>query len=67
MSRKESKFYVINFIDPWTIFFLKKVLTPRSMKTHIQTLYKESKSEGRRCVQGLYLDLNNSLIDAQVH
>ena len=53
MSRKESKFYVINFIDPWTIFFKKKVLTPRSMKTHIQTLYKESKSEGRRFVQGL--------------
>ena len=24
MSRKESKFYVINFIDPWIIFFKKK-------------------------------------------
>ena len=24
MSRKESKFYVINFIDPWIIFLKRK-------------------------------------------
>ena len=24
MSRKESKFYVIKFIDPWIIIFFKK-------------------------------------------
>ena len=53
MSRKESKFYVINFIDPRIIFFKKKILTPRAMKTHTQILHNESKSEGRRCVQGL--------------
>ena len=52
MSRKESKFYVISFIDP-RIIFLKKKLTPCAMKTHIQILYKESKLEGRRCVQEL--------------
>ena len=37
------------------------------MKTHIQISYKESKSEGKRCVQGLQMDPNNSLTDAQVH
>ena len=53
MSRKESKFYVISFIDPRIIILKKKKLTPRAMKTHIQISYKESKWEGRRCVQGL--------------
>ena len=51
MSRIESKFYVINFVYPRIIFFKIKFLTPRTMKTHIQVLYKESKSEGRRCMQ----------------
>ena len=39
------------------------------MKTHIQILYKESKSEGKRCVQvqGLQMDPMNSLTNAQVH
>ena len=37
MSRKESKFYVISFIDPPDNFFnTKKILTPHAMKTHIQ-------------------------------
>ena len=58
MSRKESKFYVINFIDPHISFFKKKILTPRAMKTHIQVPYKESKSEKRRCVQVQGLQLN---------
>ena len=47
MSRKEIKFYTINFIDPRIILLKKKILTPRVIKTHIQILYKESKSEGR--------------------
>ena len=37
------------------------------MKTHIQISYKEGKSEGRRCVQGLSVVPNNSLTDAQIH
>ena len=32
MLRKESKFYVINFIDPRIIFFFKKNLKPRALK-----------------------------------
>ena len=51
MSRKESKFYVINFIDPWIIFFFlkkKKKLIPRAMKTHIQISDKEGTLEGRK-------------------
>ena len=36
MSRKESKFYAINFIDARIFFLKKKILTPRVMKTHIQ-------------------------------
>ena len=53
MSRKESKFYVINFIDPqfYFLFLKKEILTPRAMKTHIQISYKERKLEGRRCMQ----------------
>ena len=51
MSRKEG--YEMNFIDSrWMksiLFFLKKVLKPRAMKTHIQILYKEGKSEGDVC------------------
>ena len=54
MSRKESKFYVINFIDPWIIIFFKKSLTLRALKTHIQITYNEGNcKEGRICVQGL--------------
>ena len=34
MSRKESNFYVINFIDP-RISFLKENFNTRAMKTHI--------------------------------
>ena len=30
-----------------------KFLTPRAMKIYIQISYKEGKSEGRRCMQGL--------------
>ena len=52
MSREERDFYVISFIDPRIIFFKSKFNT-RAMKTHIQMLYKESKSERTRCVQGL--------------
>ena len=49
MSRKESKFYVINFIDSWIIFFFfKKKLIPRAMKTHIQISDKEGTLEGRK-------------------
>ena len=46
--KKESKFYVINFMDPRIIFFTKKILTPGAMKTYIQKSYKESKWEGRK-------------------
>ena len=53
MSRKETKFCVNNFIDPWIVFLKKKILTPPAMKMHIQILYKQGTSEGRRCVQGL--------------
>ena len=41
MPRKESKFYVINFVDP-RMNFKKKILTALAMKTRIQS-----------CVQGL--------------
>ena len=57
MSRKESKFYGINFIEPriyiyiYIYIYIFKVLASRAMKTYIQISYKESKSEGRRCVQ----------------
>ena len=37
------------------------------MRTYIQISYKEDKSEGRKCVQVLQTDPNNSLADAQVH
>ena len=47
MSRKESKFYVTNYIDPRTI------LIPRAMKTHTQILYKQDKLEGKRYLQRL--------------
>ena len=53
MSRKESKFYAINFIEPRIVFFKKKVLTPRAMKTHIQISHKKVKSRGAICVQRL--------------
>ena len=53
MSRKKSKFYLINFIDPRIIFSKRKFQTSRETRTHIQILYKEGKSKGRRCVQGL--------------
>ena len=36
------------------------------MKTDIQILYKEGKSEGRRYVQEPLIDRNNSLTNAQV-
>ena len=67
MSRKENKFYVINISDPRIIFFLKKIFNTRAMKTHIQKSYKDGKCEGRRYVQGLQMDPNNSLTDVQVH
>ena len=44
MSRKESKFYVINFIDP-RMKFKKKILTTLAMKTRIQISYKECELE----------------------
>ena len=44
MPRKESKFYVINFIDP-RMNFKKKILTTLAMKTRIQISYKECESE----------------------
>ena len=50
MSIEESKFYVIKILTRDN-FFKKKLLAPRAMKRHIQILYKQSKSEGRRCVQ----------------
>ena len=67
MSRKESKFYIINSYDLPDNFFKNKISTPRGMKTDIQTSCKECMSEGiktdndntgifihlRRCVQGL--------------
>ena len=53
MSRKESKFCVINFIDPQIIFLKKKILTSRAMEMHIQISYNESKLEGRRCMEEL--------------
>ena len=43
MPRKESKFYVIDFIDPW-MNFKKKILTTLAMKTRIQISYKEYES-----------------------
>ena len=48
MSRKESKFYVISFIDPRIIFLKKKILKPCAIKTHIQIPQKNGKSEGSR-------------------
>ena len=47
MSTKESKFYVLNFIDT------RIILTPRVMKTYIPKSYKEGKWEGRRSVERL--------------
>ena len=38
MSRKEIKFYAINFIDPWIIFFFFFKLIPGAMKTYIQNV-----------------------------
>ena len=52
MLRNEGKFYAINFIDP-QIVLTENFNTTYNMKTHIQELYKKSKSERRRCVQGL--------------
>ena len=51
MSRNESKFYVINFIDPRIIFFKKEILTPRAMKTHRfrNRIKKVSGKEGNVC------------------
>ena len=43
MSRKGSKFYVTNFIDPGKCFLKKKTLTSRAMEMFIQKSYKESK------------------------
>ena len=37
------------------------------MKTYIQKPYEESKWEGKRFAQGLYMDSNNSLTDTQLH
>ena len=48
MSRKENKFYVINFIEPEIIFLKRKILIPRAMKKHIQISYKEGRSVGRK-------------------
>ena len=45
MSRKESMFYVINFIDPQIIFFKKKILTPRAMKIFRNRIKKVSGKE----------------------
>ena len=53
MSRKESKFCAINFINLWIDFFKNKILTTCVMKTRIQKVYKEDKWNGRKCVQGL--------------
>ena len=53
MSRKESEFYVIIFINLRIISFKKRILAPRVMRTHIQKSNKEVKWEGRACVQGL--------------
>ena len=47
MLRKETKFYVINFIDPQIIFFLKKILTPRAIKTHVVLKNRIKKESGR--------------------
>ena len=51
MSRKESKFYVIKFIDPQIIFLENKILTPRVMQTHIQESCKEDKWKRRECIK----------------
>ena len=47
ISRKGSKSV---FLTPDN-FFKRKIFTPRAMKVYIQISYKESISEGRRCVQ----------------
>ena len=43
ISRKESKFHVITFINPPDSFFQKKTLLSRVMKTLIQKSNKEVK------------------------
>ena len=53
MSRKKSKFYVINFIDCQIIFFKKESFNTTCNENAIWILHKEGKSEERRCVQGL--------------
>ena len=40
MSKKESKFYVVNFADAQINCFKKKILTPRAIKTRIQISYR---------------------------
>ena len=51
MSRNESKFYVINFINPRITFLKKEILTPRAMKTHRfrNRIKKVSGKEGNVC------------------
>ena len=41
ISRRESKFYVINFIDPPNNFFKKRILTPRVVKTQLKNCVKK--------------------------
>ena len=52
MPRKESKFYVINLIDP-RIIFSKRNFNTRVMKMHMQRSYKGGEWDRRIFVQGL--------------
>ena len=47
ISRRESNFYVINFIDPPNNFFKKRILTPPVVKTQLKyCVNKVSGKEG---------------------
>ena len=52
MSRKESKPYAINFIDPW-IIFLKNNFNTTNFNIFGYRIKRISQWEERICVQGL--------------
>ena len=66
--KKESKFYVINFIDP-RIFLKKENITPCAMKSHIQKSYKVSKvAKWKEMTRDVCeMDPNKFLTDARVN
>ena len=51
MSRKEIKFYAINFIDPWIIFFFFQINTRCNENVYSKRIKKVRRKEGMKCEQ----------------